>query len=76
MKKLRVSRGWAQREVARRVGWNHETYRQREAGILSIEGPELAQLARVYEVPLRSAFPSYEPTDGERVLAEELSEVA
>lgn len=76
MRALRSSRGLSQREVARRLGMNHETYRQKEAGIIGITGAELAQLARVYEVGIREAFPSWEPTEGEKILAEELGEVA
>jgi transcriptional regulator with XRE-family HTH domain len=76
MKALRTSRDWSQREVAERVGWNPETYRLKEVGKIGITGAELAQLARVYEVPIRDAFPSWEPTEGERMLAEELGEVA
>lgn len=74
IKALRDSRGWTQREVARRLDWNHETYRQKEVGILGVSGPQLAELARVYDVPIREAFPSWEPTENEKMLAEELGE--
>lgn len=73
---LREKRNWSRREVARRLGWNHETYRQKEAAILAATGAELAEIARVYGLQVRDAFPSYEPTKGERLLAEQLGEVA
>lgn len=73
---LREAKGWAGREFARQLGMLPETYRLKEVGKSGVTGAELARMARACGVPLMEAFPSYEPTEGERALAEELGEVA
>ncbi len=48
-----------------------EAYRKREEGVAIAAGAELALLARFYGRRLREAFPSYVPTEGERLWGEE-----
>lgn len=72
MRELRETAGYSQREVARRLGWSGETYRQKELGHLGLSGPDLARIAHLYDRRLRDAFPEYVPSEGERLLADHI----
>lgn len=76
IRKLRRDRELSIAAVAEKLGMNAETYRLKETAGIGVTGAELAQIARMYDLRLRDAFPAWEPSEGELILAQELSEVA
>ena len=77
LKKLRKQHsGVTLQNCADALGITIQGYLRKEKGEVPTTGIELAKLARLYEMPLRKAFPSYNPTDGEMLLAKELGRAA
>ena len=81
LKELRDRRGWSLDTAGALIGCSGEAFRRKEMlpgtpRHIPITGQELALLARAAELPLHIAFPSYRPTHGEQVLAEELAQAA
>jgi DNA-binding XRE family transcriptional regulator len=75
LKAIRERFGTTKTHCARTLGITVQGYLLKERGDSPISGIELVKLARMYGVPLREAFPSYEPTADELMLAEELNEL-
>jgi len=76
LQRVRLSFGKSRAECARALGITVEGYRLKELGRIDVTGAELAKLADLFGVPLRVAFPEYEPTDAELALARHLREAA
>ncbi|HEX7090895.1 MAG TPA: hypothetical protein VF192_12215 [Longimicrobiales bacterium] len=58
------------------MGITPEGYRLKELGYVGVTGTDLARLADLFGVPLRAAFPEYEPTEDERALVRHLKDAA
>lgn len=76
MKVARILAGKSTREAGFALGLKGETYRQKELGNIGINGAELALLARLYGKPMAELFPSYQPSEGEALLVDEMVRAA
>lgn len=76
LKERRTERGLPLSACAEALNCSVEGYRLKEKGERPISGEELAKLADLYGLSIRDAFPSYEPTEGERALARHIKGVA
>lgn len=72
LKELRKRFGFPMARCAAALGCSIEGYRLKETGDSPTTGEELAKLADLYGMPLRAAFPSYNPTAGEQALVRHL----
>lgn len=76
LKDLRKRFGKTLTECADAIGITAEGYRLKEVGERPVTGFDLVRLADLYGMPLRAAFPSYEPTAQEVSLARHLNTAA
>jgi len=71
MKEFRLRHGLSTRAAGKIIGCTGEAYRLKERD-QRISGAELAKLAAAFGETVATAFPSYRPTEGERLLVEQL----
>lgn len=76
LQRVREAFGRSRAECALALGITPEGYRLKETGVSGVTGFDLARLADFFGVPLRIAFPEYEPTAEERALARHLKDAA